>query len=144
MFSFFTLVDAGSAQDPLHQTGLAHVMEHMAFRARPTSAPRITRPRSLRWRRSSRRTPRMKPSASSASGRLPQKLAQLKQAWQDAIKDADQYVIKNQFGEVIECHGGVGVIGFTNYDETAYMYSLLVDTGSSCGRRWSRTACSIP
>src|SRR5664279_4074423 len=35
VFSFFTLVDAGSAQDPLHETGLAHMMEHMAFKGTP-------------------------------------------------------------------------------------------------------------
>ena len=35
VFSFFTLVDAGSAQDPLSQTGLAHMMEHMAFKGTP-------------------------------------------------------------------------------------------------------------
>src|SRR6202000_2919362 len=32
VFSFFTLVDAGSAQDPLMATGLAHMFEHMAFK----------------------------------------------------------------------------------------------------------------
>src|ERR1700733_9163153 len=32
VFSFFTLVDAGSAQDPLGATGLAHMFEHMAFK----------------------------------------------------------------------------------------------------------------
>jgi len=32
VFSFFTLVDAGSAQDPLRATGLAHMFEHMAFK----------------------------------------------------------------------------------------------------------------
>src|SRR5579863_4441054 len=32
VFSFFTLVDAGSAQDPMDKTGLAHMFEHMAFK----------------------------------------------------------------------------------------------------------------
>src|ERR1035438_7429039 len=32
VFSFFTLVDAGSAQDPRRATGLAHMFEHMAFK----------------------------------------------------------------------------------------------------------------
>ena len=35
VFSFFTQVDAGSAQDPLNETGLAHMMEHMAFKGTP-------------------------------------------------------------------------------------------------------------
>jgi len=32
VFSFYTLVDAGSAQDPMGKTGLAHMFEHMAFK----------------------------------------------------------------------------------------------------------------
>ena len=57
-------------------------------------------------------------------GQDPQKLAQLKSAWEQAIKDADKYVVQNQFGEIVESHGGVGVNAFTNYDETGYMYSM--------------------
>ncbi len=124
VFSFFTLVDAGSAQDPLHQTGLAHMMEHMAFKGTPdigtkdyaAEKPALAKVEQTYAAYEAERIKRV--------GQDPQKLAQLKQAWQDAIKEADQYVIKNQFGEVIEAHGGVGVNAFTNYDETAYMYSL--------------------
>jgi len=32
VFSFFTLVDVGSVQDPMRETGLAHMFEHMAFK----------------------------------------------------------------------------------------------------------------
>ena len=32
VFSFYTLVDAGSVQDPMLATGLAHMFEHMAFK----------------------------------------------------------------------------------------------------------------
>src|ERR1700688_173425 len=32
VFSFFTLVDAGSVQDPMGKTGLSHMFEHMAFK----------------------------------------------------------------------------------------------------------------
>ena len=32
VFSFYTHVDAGSAQDPMGKTGLAHMFEHMAFK----------------------------------------------------------------------------------------------------------------
>src|SRR5271156_6483354 len=32
VFSFYTLVDAGSVQDPIRATGLAHMFEHMAFK----------------------------------------------------------------------------------------------------------------
>ena len=31
LVSFHTMIDAGSAQDPAGQSGLAHLLEHMAF-----------------------------------------------------------------------------------------------------------------
>ena len=36
VFSFFTHVDAGSAQDPRGATGMAHMFEHMAFKGTDT------------------------------------------------------------------------------------------------------------
>src|SRR5436305_12560466 len=34
VFSFFTHIDAGSVQDPLGETGMAHMFEHMAFKGK--------------------------------------------------------------------------------------------------------------
>ena len=36
VFSFFTNVDAGSVQDPMGKTGLAHMFEHEAFKGTET------------------------------------------------------------------------------------------------------------
>src|ERR1700709_1568515 len=36
VFAFYTHVDAGSVQDPMGQTGLAHMFEHMAFKGTDT------------------------------------------------------------------------------------------------------------
>ena len=36
VFSFYTNVDAGSVQDPMGKTGLAHMFEHMAFKGTET------------------------------------------------------------------------------------------------------------
>ena len=124
VFSFFTLVDAGSAQDPLHETGLAHMMEHMAFKGTPdigttdyaAEKPALEKVEQTYSAYEAERIKRV--------GQDPQRLAQLKTAWEQAIKEADKYVVQNQFGEIVESHGGVGVNAFTNYDETAYMYSM--------------------
>ena len=124
VFSFFTMVDTGSAQDPRNETGLAHMMEHMAFKGTPdigtkdyaAEKPALEKVEQTYAAYDAERVKRI--------GQDPQKLAQLKAAWEDAMKQANQYVIQNQFGEIIESHGGVGVNAFTNYDETAYLYSL--------------------
>ncbi|MBI1983599.1 MAG: insulinase family protein, partial [Acidobacteria bacterium] len=40
---------------------------------------------------------------------------------------ADQYVVKNEFGEIVEREGGVGVNAITSWDETGYHYSFPVN-----------------
>ena len=124
VFSFFTQVDAGSAQDPLNETGLAHMMEHMAFKGTPdigttdyaAEKPALEKVEQAYAAYEAERIKRV--------GQDPQKLAQLQKAWENARDAAEKYVIPNQFGEVVESHGGVGLNAFTNYDETAYMYSM--------------------
>jgi len=124
VFSFFTLVDAGSAQDPLHKTGLAHMMEHMAFKGTPDIGTTDYAKERVALQKVEDAFAAYEAERIKRVGQDPQKLKQLQAAWQAAIKDADQYVIKNQFGEIVESHGGVGLNAFTSYDETGYMYSL--------------------
>lgn len=124
VFSFFTLVDAGSAQDPLHETGLAHMMEHMAFKGTPDIGTTDYAKEKVALQKVEQTYAAYEAERIKRVGQDPQKLKQLQEAWQAAIKDADQYVIKNQFGEIVESHGGVGLNAFTSYDETGYMYSL--------------------
>jgi predicted Zn-dependent peptidase len=124
VFSFFTLVDAGSAQDPRNETGLAHMMEHMAFKGTPDIGTTDYAAEKVALEKVEQTYAAYEAERIKRVGQDPQKLAQLKKAWQDAIAAADKYVVKNQFGEVVESHGGVGMNAFTSYDETAYMYSM--------------------
>src|SRR5271167_3444940 len=124
VFSFFTMVDAGSAQDPLNETGLAHMMEHMAFKGTPDIGTKDYAAEKVALEKVEQTYDAYEAERVKRTGQDPQKLARLKQAWQEAIKNADQYVIQNQFGKVVESHGGVGMNAFTSYDETAYMYSM--------------------
>ena len=137
VFSFFTMVDTGSAQDPLHETGLAHMMEHMAFKGTPDIGTTDYAAEKVALEKVEQayaaylderiRLMHEVPGSPGSPAAGQQKLKQLQQAWQDAIKDADKYVIKNQFGKLVEEHGGVGMNAFTDYDETAYMYSMPVN-----------------
>jgi predicted Zn-dependent peptidase len=124
VFSFFTLVDAGSAQDPLSQTGLAHMMEHMAFKGTPDIGTTNYAEEKVALAKVEQTYAVYEAERVKRVGRDPPKLAQLKKEWQDAMAAADKFVIKNQFGEIVESHGGVGMNAGTSYDDTTYMYSM--------------------
>jgi len=127
VFSFFTMVDAGSSQDPLGATGLAHMFEHMAFKGTDTIGTTNYPAEQAALAKveatyAAYRAERDKPLGPDSA-----RLAQLEKAWQDATKDADQYVVSNEFGKIIEQNGGEDMNAFTNYDETGYHYSLPVN-----------------
>jgi predicted Zn-dependent peptidase len=124
VFSFFTLVDAGSAQDPMRETGLAHMFEHMAFKGTDkigTTDYAAEKPalEKVETAYAAYIVERDKPV-----GQDPAKLKQLEQAWKDAIAEANKYVVPNEFGKIVEQNGGEDMNAFTSYDETGYHYSL--------------------
>ena len=124
VFSFFTMVDTGSSQDPLSKTGLAHMMEHMAFKGTPDIGTTNYAEEKVALAKVEQAYAAYEGERIKRMDRDPQKLAQLQKEWQDAIAAADKFVIKNQFGEIVESHGGVGMNAFTTYDETGYLYSM--------------------
>src|SRR5437660_12557681 len=102
VFSFFTHVNAGAAQEVIGITGLAHMFEHMAFKGTdkigttnyPAEKVALVKVEQayLEYDRE-----RLKETGSD-----PKKVAALEKNWKDAIADAQQYVVENQFGQIIE------------------------------------------
>ena len=124
VFSFFTLVDAGSAQDPMGKTGLAHMFEHMAFKGTDkigttdyaAEKPALAKVETAYAAYIAERD--------KSVGRDEAKLQQLEKDWKDARDEADKFVVPNQFGKIVEQNGGEDLNAFTSYDETGYHYSL--------------------
>jgi predicted Zn-dependent peptidase len=124
VFSFYTHVDAGSAQDPLGQTGMAHMFEHMAFKGTDKIGTKNYPAEKAALERVEKAYAAYIEERDKPVGRDEQKLKQLEKAWQDSTKDATQYVIPNQFGEIVERNGGEDMNASTNEDETNYFYSM--------------------
>src|SRR5579863_7014978 len=124
VFSFFTLVDAGSVQDPMRATGLAHMFEHMAFKGTGTIGTKDYAAEKPALQNVEQAYAAYIAERDKSVGQDPAKLKELEKAWQDAIKEADKYVVPNQFGKIVEQNGGEDMNAFTNYDETAYHYSF--------------------
>jgi predicted Zn-dependent peptidase len=124
VFSFFTLVDAGSAQDPMRATGLAHMFEHMAFKGTDKIGTTDYAAEKLALDKVEVAYAAYIAERDKAVGRDDAKLAQLEKAWKDAIAAADKFVVSNAFGKLVEQNGGEDMNAFTAYDETGYHYSL--------------------
>jgi predicted Zn-dependent peptidase len=124
VFSFFTHVDAGSAQDPRGETGLAHMFEHMAFKGTDTIGTKDYAAEKVALEKIEGAYAAFIYERDRRVGKNDAKTKELEKAWQDAVKDADQYVIPNQFPQILESNGAEGLNAFTDYDETAYHYSL--------------------
>lgn len=124
VFSFFTHVNAGGAQEVPGITGLAHMFEHMAFKGTDTIgttdfAAETAALAKVEETYVAYDAERRKPVGSDAK-----KVAELEKAWKDAIAAADAFVKPNEFDEILEREGAAGVNAFTNSDETGYFYSL--------------------
>jgi predicted Zn-dependent peptidase len=124
VFSFYTLVNAGSANDPQGESGLAHMFEHIAFKGTTRSAPPTTRRRRSRWPRSKPPTPPTTPSCASAWVRTRQAAGGADAKFEDGGEAAQVYVIPNQFSEIAESNGAVGLNASTAEDSTQYFWSM--------------------
>ena len=124
VFSFFTHVDAGSTQDPLGATGLAHMMEHMAFKGTDRIGTKDYAAETRALEKVEKAYTAYNNLRHQRVGRDEQKVKELEKAWQDAIQEAQEFVVPNEFAEVIEKNGGEGMNAFTSDDETGYNYSM--------------------
>jgi predicted Zn-dependent peptidase len=127
VFSFYTLVDAGSAQDPMRQTGLAHMFEHMAFKGTDTIGTTDYAAEKPALAEVETAYAEYIAERDKTVGRDEEKLKRLEKGWKDAIAAADKFVVPNQFGKIIEQNGGLDMNASTDYDETAYHYSLPIN-----------------
>ncbi|HEX2254102.1 MAG TPA: pitrilysin family protein [Thermoanaerobaculia bacterium] len=123
VFSFATYVGVGSAQEVPGITGLAHMFEHMAFKGTPnigTSdyAAETAALERLEQAYQAWQDERLKARPDA------ERLAELEAAFRAAQEAAEQYVVANEFGDIIDREGGTGLNAFTSADVTGYFYSL--------------------
>jgi predicted Zn-dependent peptidase len=124
VFSAYTFVDAGSVQDPKNETGLAHMFEHMAFKGTRTIGTTNWPAEKVALEKVEAAYKAYTDARDRRVDRDENKVKQLEQAWQDAMKQADQYVDRNAYPRIIEENGGEGMNAQTDYDETVYFYSF--------------------
>ena len=124
VFSFFTLVDAGSAQDPIRATGLAHMFEHMAFKGTDKIGSTNYPAEKVALEKVEQTYAAYIAERDKPVGRDEQKLKDLEKAWKDAVAEANKYVKPNEFPQIVEINGGEDLNANTSDDETNYFYSF--------------------
>ncbi len=123
VFSFQTVVDVGSAQEVTGITGLAHMFEHMAFKGTHDIGTRdyAAEKGAIEEQEAAYQAYQAARLARHPDDKHVQALFAEFKKKQAA---ADQYVVKNEFDDILSSAGGVGLNAFTAADETAYFYSL--------------------
>ncbi len=124
VFSFFTEVDAGSADDPQGASGLAHMFEHMAFKGSAEIGTTDYAGEELALAKVENAYATYDAEYRKRVGQDAAKLATLKKAFEDAQTKAQKYVIPNQFSEIAEQNGAVGINASTSEDSTQYFWSM--------------------
>lgn len=121
--SFVTYVDVGGANEPIGHTGIAHIFEHMAFKGTHYIGTN-------NWEKEKQALEKLdqayqkwlaekySPSPDSV------KMNDLWSQFTKLQEEAGQYVVNNEFSQIIERNGGTGLNAGTGADQTVYFYSL--------------------
>jgi len=124
VISFYTYVNAGSADDPSGRTGIAHMFEHMCFKGTESIGTKdwgaekkaLDSVEDLNDAIDAERDKGFKADSS--------KIDMLKIRLKSAMDSAESYVVPNEFLRVIEENGGTDLNASTSLDSTVYHYSL--------------------
>ena len=124
VFSYFTMVNTGSADDPGGQSGLAHMFEHMAFKGTHEIGTTDYAAEKIALAKVETAYAAYDAEFRKRVGQDRAKLAALKQQFEDAQAAAEKYVIPNQFPQIAEENGAEGLNASTGEDSTQYFWSM--------------------
>ncbi len=124
VFSYFTIVDAGDANDPGQQSGLAHMFEHLAFKGTEDIGTKDYAGEKAALAKLEAAYAAYDTEDLKRVGQDPAKLKQLHDAYQAAEGEANKFVIPNEFTEIAEANGAHGLNAETSLDDTRYFWSM--------------------
>ncbi len=124
VFSYYTLVDAGSADDPQGASGLAHMFEHIAFKGTEEIGTTNYPAEKVALAKVEIAYAAYDAEYRKMVGQDAAKLASLKKVFDDAQTAAGKFVVPNQFAELAEQNGAVGLNASTEEDSTQYFWSM--------------------
>ncbi len=124
VFSFSTVVDVGSVDDPKGQTGMAHMFEHMAFKGTSYIGTNDVNAETATFAEVDAAFMALKQERRKGEQADPQRLESLQTALKAAQEKAGTYIKTNEFSRLLDRFGAVGMNASTGNDLTTYFYSL--------------------
>ena len=119
--SFVTYANVGGANEPDGKTGVAHFLEHLAFKGTQQIGTTNYKAEEKLLNQLDQLFAQIK--AAKASGNEA-KVDQLETKFVEVQNQADKYVKQNELGQIVETAGGVGLNAATSADYTIYFYSF--------------------
>ena len=119
--SFVTYADVGGADEPDGKTGVAHFLEHLAFKGTTrigTKDYKAEKPLLDKLDELSKQMQAAKQAGKEAE------VAKLKTEFTNVEAEAASLVKQNELGKIVEQSGGVGLNAATSTDATVYFYSF--------------------
>ncbi|MCL2933414.1 MAG: insulinase family protein [Trichodesmium sp. MAG_R03] len=121
VISFAIYADVGSANEPDGKTGVAHYLEHLAFKGTKKIGTKDYEAEKPILEKLDQIF------AQIQQGRIDGKteqVAQLKANFEKTQQLASEYINQNEFSKIVQQAGGVGLNAATSADFTKYFYSL--------------------
>lgn len=119
--AFVNWVDVGSVNEVPGITGISHLFEHMAFKGTTVVGTTDAEAEAAALEKMDEIYAEIEKARRDGDE---ERLAELELAFKEAQDEAAEYVVANEFGQIIEREGGQGLNAFTNSDATVYFFSL--------------------
>ncbi len=119
--SFMTYADVGGVDEAEGKTGVAHFLEHLAFKGTTRIGTKNYEQEKILLGRLDLIAEKIQEATSAG---IQAEVARLQKLFDDTEAEAQKLVKQNEFGQIVEQAGGVGLNANTSTDATRYMYSF--------------------
>lgn len=119
--SFITYADVGGVDEPAGETGVAHYLEHLAFKGTDRIGTKNYTAEKPLLERLDQLFDQIQQARTSGNT---QQVQQLEAEFEQVRTQAAAYAVQNEFGQIVERSGGVGLNATTSTDATRYFYSF--------------------
>lgn len=122
--SFHAYADAGSVDEVIGITGLAHLFEHMAFKGTKTIGTKDYKAEAKAMAKMDELFDAIKAEQRKGDQADKAKLTELQTQFEDTQKQAQKYLVHDEYEEVFSREGSEGFNAYTSWDATQYIVSL--------------------